>query len=223
VTSLPQTLEALPLMPLPSVLFPRVAIRLHVLEPAYQDMVERCQRSREPFGIVLISKMARRGATPRTHPVGCTANIQTVERLAGGRQKLIGIGGERFQIRTVARVNNRLMADVDLLPFEPAQPAELQLLSARLRPWVYRYIQILVRTAPARAISRSLPTDPVSLGYLAASVIDISTREKQHLLDTTDSEAFFRSLIFTYQREVKILQALLARGLDHVLGSFPLN
>lgn len=210
-------------MPLPSVLFPRVAIRLHVLEPAYQEMAERCQRGREPFGIVLIRKAARRGAPPRTHPVGCTANIHTLERLAGGRQKLIGFGGERFHIRSLATVDDRLTADVELMPFEPAQPDELLDLSARLRPWVCRYFQILVRAAPSRVASLTLPKDPVSLGFLAASVIDISTREKQHLLDTTDSEAFFRALILTYQREVGILQNLLARGLDHVLGSFPLN
>lgn len=224
MSAISQIIESLPILPLESVLFPRVAIRLHVLEPSYQAMVARCHQDQEPFGIVLIRREKRGGAgTPRMHDIGCTAAVKSIQALPGGRQKLIGVGGERFQIRSLRTKEGLILARAELIDFEPSEGHELQSLGARLRPWVRQYFQILVQGGQQRHIDLHLPQDPVSLGYLAATVIDIPTREKQHLLKTCDSHLFFRTLILAYRREVDVLQTLLARGLDHVLNSFPLN
>lgn len=224
VSAISEIIYSLPILPLESVLFPRVGVRLHVFEPAYQAMVARCQQAQEPFGIVLIRR-ARKGsrAAPSMHDIGCTAEVKSLQALPGGRQKLIGVGGERFRIRSLRTSQGLILAEVELIDFEPSQGQELQSLGARLRPWVRQYFQILIQGGQQRQVDLHLPQDPVSLGYLAATVIDIPTREKQHLLTTCDSSLFFRTLILAYRREVDVLQMLLARGLDHVLNSFPLN
>jgi Lon protease-like protein len=224
VSRIPETIETLPILPLESVLFPRVAIRLHVFEPTYQAMVARCQQHEEPFGIVLLRR-ARNGkqTAPRVHDVGCTAVVKSLQALPGGRQKLIGVGGQRFHIRSLETNQGLITAQVDLLRFDASEADELQSLGARLRPWVHQYFQILIQSGQQHKINLDLPRDPVDLGFLAATVIDIPTREKQHLLKTCDTQLFFRTLILAYRREVDVLQTLLARGLDHVLNSFPLN
>jgi len=224
VSTISEIIDSLPILPLESVLFPRVAIRLHVLEPAYQAMVARCQQQQEPFGIVLIQRRRhRRLAAPSMHKIGCTAEVKSLQALPEGRQRLIGVGGERFHILSLSTSEGLIRAQVELIHFEPSQAQELQSLGARLRPWVREYFQILVQSGQQRQVNLHLPNDPVSLGFLAATVIDIPTREKQHLLTTCDSSLFFRTLILAYRREVDVLQTLLARGLDHVLDSFPLN
>jgi len=224
VSAIPEIIDSLPILPLESVLFPRVAIRLHVLEPAYQAMVARCQQAQEPFGIVLLRRAQnRRKSPPRMHDIGCTAQIKSLQSLPGGRQKLIGVGGNRFHIRSLHTMDGLIRAQVELIDFDVSEGEELQSLGARLRPWVSEYFQILIQSGQQRQVNLHLPKDPVSLGFLAATVIDIPTREKQHLLTTCDSSLFFRTLILAYRREVDVLQTLLARGLDHVLDSFPLN
>lgn len=224
VSAIPEIIESLPILPLESVLFPRVAIRLHMLEPVYQAMVTRCQQEQEPFGVVLLRRAGKRGQShPNMHDIGCTAEIKSLQALPGGRQKLIGVGGDRFHIRSLRTTEGLIRAQVELIHFEPCEGQELQSLGARLRPWVREYFQILIQNGQQRQVNLHLPKDPVSLGFLAATVIDIPTREKQHLLTTCDSSLFFRTLILAYRREVDVLQTLLARGLDHVLNSFPLN
>jgi Lon protease-like protein len=223
-SAITEVIESLPILPLESVLFPRVAVRLHVLEPAYQAMVERCQHDEVPFGIALIRRASKVGkSAPRVHDIGCTARVKSLECMAGGRQKLMGMGGERFHIRSLNTSHGLIRAEVELMHFEPMSADELQAFGARLRPWVRQYFKILVQGGQGRRAELMLPKDPIKLGFLAATVIDIPAREKQHLLGTIDTHLFFRALILAYQREVGLLQTLLARGLDHVLKSFPLN
>ena len=45
----------MPLFPLDLVLFPGVALPLHIFEPRYRLMVKRCLESRTPFGVINIS------------------------------------------------------------------------------------------------------------------------------------------------------------------------
>jgi Lon protease-like protein len=224
VSAISEIIESLPILPLESVLFPRVAIRLHVLEPVYQAMVSRCHHDQVPFGIVLLrGAKTRRQTASRMHDIGCTAQVRSLQELPGGRQKLIGVGGERFHILSVDSSQGLLTAQVELIHFEPSDGQELQVLGARLRPWVRQYFRILIQSGQQHQVRLHLPKDPLSLGFLAATVIDIPAREKQHMLTTSDSRLFFRSLILAYRREVDVLQTLLARGLDHVINSFPLN
>src|SRR6266571_2598038 len=69
------------LFPLPNlVLFPNIAVPLHIFEERYKLMINGCIDQSEAFGLVLI----RSGATEETeeaiHRVGVAARITGVER-----------------------------------------------------------------------------------------------------------------------------------------------
>ena len=55
----------LPLFPLSSVLFPGGILKLRLFEPRYLDLVKRCGRSGEGFGICLILDGREAGAPAR--------------------------------------------------------------------------------------------------------------------------------------------------------------
>ena len=59
----------LPLFPLGSVLFPGGQLSLRIFEPRYLDLVKRCGRSGEGFGVCLILDGREVGepATPAAH------------------------------------------------------------------------------------------------------------------------------------------------------------
>ena len=50
------TLTQLPLFPLQSVLFPGGSLPLRIFEVRYLDMIGRCHKAGEPFGVVCLSE-----------------------------------------------------------------------------------------------------------------------------------------------------------------------
>lgn len=199
-------------------------MRLHVFEPEYQDMVARCEAGHSPFGVVFAQE-ARRGkrSAPERLTIGCTARVQSVEALPGGRKKLFAYGEDRFQILQLKLDRPYPVAEVENVVFEPCQRESLTELSRTLRPWVVRYFEILVRAGLPSEDMLQLPSEPLGLAFLAASVIDVPSIEKQHLLTTLDPKAFFRALTLMYRREVEVLRRLKARDLDRILQHSTLN
>ena len=63
------------LFPLHTVLFPGGPLPLRIFETRYTDMVRRCMREQQPFGVVLIEEGDEAGEVATTATVGCSARI----------------------------------------------------------------------------------------------------------------------------------------------------
>ena len=88
----------LPMFPLPVVLFPTVSMPLHIFEPRYRRMVERCLGSDRRFGLVYHDADVLGPFLLEEGRVGCLAEIQDFQPLPDGRSLLVVRGVERFQI-----------------------------------------------------------------------------------------------------------------------------
>lgn len=204
----------LPLFPLNTVLFPNAPIALHIFEPRYKEMIERCLRTDSPFGVVLIqSGQEALGALPEPHSIGCTARITQVERLEDGRLNIIAVGGERFQIRGLRFDKPYLVGQVDPYPMDRADRAGVDRAAERLRPWVVRYLTALAEASTDIEFDpQTLPEDPLALGYLAAALLQIPSEQKQPLLAEQQAAALLIQVRAIYQREVTLLRVLLAHS-----------
>jgi hypothetical protein len=112
------------LFPLRSVLFPGGSIRLRIFEPRYLDMVSRCLRADEGFGVVLIREGAEVGPAV-THGVGTLARIADWYRMSNGLLGIMARGTERLRLRSVRRQpDGLLVARVELLGPERGEPLE---------------------------------------------------------------------------------------------------
>ncbi len=109
----------LPLFLLHAVLVPGARLPLKVFEARYVDMVSRCLKSGEPFGICLLKSGAEVGAAGVPQPVGTLAYIEECESPQTGILMLQVRGGERFQIQKLHKQGELLLADVELWPLEP--------------------------------------------------------------------------------------------------------
>ena len=69
----------LPLFPLKTVLFPGGPLALRVFEPRYLDMVARCMRGSNRFGVVAIREGEEVGAAS-LYSMGTTAEIVEIGR-----------------------------------------------------------------------------------------------------------------------------------------------
>jgi Lon protease-like protein len=128
----PSTLTQLPLFPLQSVLFPGGALPLRIFEVRYLDMIGRCHRAGEPFGVVCLSEGSdtrRRApdagsgkptgdgfAHEAFFPVGTLARITRFERPQPGLMMIGCVGTQRFRVQRSEQLKHGLwVADVELI------------------------------------------------------------------------------------------------------------
>jgi len=89
----------IPLFPLPNlVLFPQVAVPLHIFEERYKLMINRCIDQADIFGLVLLNEDADQENEESILRVGVTARVVQVDRLDEGRLNVLCAGESRFRI-----------------------------------------------------------------------------------------------------------------------------
>lgn len=138
----------LPLFPLHSVLFPGVALPLHIFEERYRQMVAHCIERGEPFGVVLIRDGREVGGGQLSlADVGTTAIIRKAGRYPDGKLDILTIGARRFRIGEIdADRQPYLVGDVEILSEPIGERAEARRLGARIGRRFLRYLDLL---APA--------------------------------------------------------------------------
>ncbi|WP_339525850.1 LON peptidase substrate-binding domain-containing protein [Pseudomonas sp. EA_35y_Pfl2_R111] len=118
----------LPLFPLNTVLFPGCMLDLQIFEARYLDMISRCMKQGEGFGVVCIIDGAEVGeAAGQFSAIGCEAVIRDFQQLPNG---LLGIrveGGRRFRVQRAQVLPDQLtLAEVDWLDERVEQPLEAE-------------------------------------------------------------------------------------------------
>jgi hypothetical protein len=115
---------SLPLFPLNTVLFPGCTLDLQIFEARYLDMISRCMKQGEGFGVVCIVEGAEVGeAAGQFAAIGCEALIRDFQQLPNG---LLGIrveGGRRLRVLRAQVLPDQLtVAEVEWLADEAEQP-----------------------------------------------------------------------------------------------------
>ncbi|MFJ4133728.1 LON peptidase substrate-binding domain-containing protein [Pseudomonas cyclaminis] len=112
---------SLALFPLNTVLFPGCTLDLQIFEARYLDMISRCMKKGEGFGVVCILDGKEIGVAYAL--IGCEALIRDFKQQDNG---LLGIrveGGRRFRVRDAnVQKDQLLVADVQWLGEEPDRP-----------------------------------------------------------------------------------------------------
>jgi hypothetical protein len=83
----------------------------------------------------------------------------------------------------------------------------------RLRPLVERYLSAISQLSEEVKVDLSqLPDDPLSLAYLAATLIQVPADQKQTLLAEEQALGLLEHVGVLYRREVALLKAMIERG-----------
>jgi Lon protease-like protein len=135
----------IPLFPLHAVLCPGIALPLHIFEPRYQLLTERCIASSSPFGIVLILDGREVGAgSVSIASVGTFAEIRESNRYPDGRYDLLVVGSGRFTIDSVdAQQEPYLVAEVSPLADDQIEGEHATDLANRTMRRFVTYLQLL--------------------------------------------------------------------------------
>lgn len=193
----------LPLFPLNTVLFPGCTLDLQIFEARYLDMIGRCMKQGEGFGVVCILQGEEVGSAPGEHAmIGCEARITDFQKQDNGLLGIRVLGGRRFRvISTEVQRDQLLLADVDWLDELPEQPLEeqhddlLALLVALAEHPMVAALDMGSEAGGQQSLAYQLAyllpfTDPDKLGLLAEDDPGRRLQGIQQLLDELQGELF---------------------------------
>jgi len=189
---------------------------LHIFEPRYRQLLLDCLSADRTFGLVYREESAE---LPLIEPgrVGCRAFIDDVEPLAGGRANIVVTGGDRFTlIRHVADESPYDVAEVEPFDDEEEPVAQLTALASRLGE-LFVDVATAARTlADDGSPPPSLPDDPGSIAFVAATSIQMPPADLQLLLESASPSDRMRQMIMMFDSS---LPTLMARAEAHAGAS----
>jgi uncharacterized protein len=214
----------IPLFPLNTVLFPYTPLRLFIFEERYKRMIQNCLEKDEAFGVVMIRRgVEAMGPLAEPFPIGTSAKISEVQRLKDGRMNIIANGQDRFRILSLDKeALPYLVGQVAPYPLRTDDAARLADAGNRLQYWVRRYLRLLEQAGNTQLDLNQIPQDAVRLAYMAASLVQIPTQQKQQLLTISESGTLLDEVRAIYRREVVLLKTMLDTQVQEN-GAFSMN
>jgi len=209
-----------PLFPLNVVLFPGMALPLHIFEPRYREMTADCLADQAPFGVVLAlaDEQSDGGVAAR---VGTLARIADYERLPDGRYNMLALGTSRFEVIGYQGE----MADTDeqndktylvgivrpLRDFEDSTSG-LDHLVEEARSALDDYLHVMFTLVGSEDRKLEVPHEAGELSYLIGMCLMCEDCEKQRLLETTSLPQRLRTGITLLRAEVEELNSQIEHG-----------
>jgi len=173
--------HSIALFPLNVVLFPEGPLPLRIFETRYVDMVRRCMREDQRFGVALIREGSEVGPA-ETFDVGTMVKIVDFHQLSDGFLGLSCVGEQRFRIISRSRQTDGLnLADIESFEREalvavPERHARLAELLKTVLPQLGEvYAGITMRL-----------DDAAWVGHRLAEILPIAAAEKQFCLELND-------------------------------------
>ncbi len=201
----------LPMFPLGTVLFPHAVLPLHVFEPRYRLLTERCLADDAVFGVVLIERGSEVGGGDLRFDVGTTARIVQAGRVDDGRWVLVAVGEERVRVARWLPDDPYPMADIEELADHDDGDA------ARMVPDVERALRRMLALRselgdPGPGGDIGLADDPVRASYQACALAALGPLDAQRLLEVDDTAVRLARLDALLGEETAVLELRLAGG-----------
>jgi Lon protease-like protein len=203
-------IDELPMFPLGSVLFPHAALPLHVFEPRYRALTERCLAGDREFGVVLIERGHEVGGGDARFDMGTVARIVQAGQLDDGRWMLVNVGVQRLRVHEwladdpypLARVER--LASGDSVGVTPELVGDV---AGLLRRVLAMHAELGNPVAPIDVV---LDDDPVQASFEAAALAPIGSLDAQHLLEIDDAAARLTRLRSMLEEERDVLELRLS-------------
>lgn len=202
----------IPLFPLPNlVLFPQVAVPLHIFEERYKLMINRCIEQSDIFGLVLLNEGAESENEESILRVGVTARVVQVDRLDDGRLNVLCAGEARFRILEFTGNAPYWTADVEFFEDDAAAEEGLEEAYEKVSKLYRRATELTSQLKEMEIPRLDLPDSPVGLSYMVSYVLDLSANRKQELLESTSTLFRLRSLVEDLETAISQLQGQVTR------------
>src|ERR1700674_4078411 len=201
----------LPLFPLNVVLFPHMALPLHVFEPRYRPMIGDCLEDGHSVGVVALREGSETGpSTP--YDVGTLAKIVRIDRLDDGRMNLLVMGASRFEIVRTASDRPYLRGQIRIIP-EAGDDLDATAPLTETTAITFREYSNLLRELVGRQpADAEPPMEPELLSYLIAAALNLQVPEKQSLLAEARTDNRLLQEQRLLRKEIVLLRQMVAHA-----------
>ena len=212
----------IPIFPLNTVLFPSMALPLHIFEPRYRLMIRRCLEADRQFGVALISDGEEGQSDAFPSLVGTVAQITETMPFPDGRMNIQTVGRRRFRLLDLREEDEYFIGTVDWLDDvsgELSAPAW----AAKVRRILGRYLALLTGNTHVSGVNLdelSVPHEPETLSMAVGALLTIPNDQKQDLIEMTSTAARL-SYEFALLRRAEVTQLAFARRLADGLENPP--
>lgn len=180
----PAEVFEVPLFPLNVVLFPGMALPLHIFEPRYRQMVADCLADQAPFGVVLARAESEfEHEVPAT--IGTLARIADYEKLPDGRYNLLALGTRRFEI--LERRHEHIYMTGRVRPVRDVERAEddpdVEELVREARTALKDYLRVVLALVGSEQREIEIPENASDLSFVIGMCLTCEDCDKQELLE----------------------------------------
>lgn len=208
-------MDEIPLFPLRTVLFPGMLMPINVFERRYLEMLAACQAEGRVFGVVLIKEGEEVGSPAVPHRVGTSAHVIRAERNAdGGGLTIVVVGRERFMIRNIVQERPYLVGAVAPFPLEGLDDPRVARLVRHIKRELRDYMALLGQVSGTVIQVEQLPDEPDILAWVIGIALQISSLERQELLECADLPQLLNRELRLLSLERKLLNFMATTGDD---------
>ena len=198
------------MFPLGTVLFPHALLPLHVFEPRYRALTQRCLEGDKEFGVVLIERGHEVGGGDVRFDVGTVARIVRAGQFDDGRWMLVTVGVQRLRVLEWLPDDPHPVARVERIEEQVGVPTtSVDALAAQLR----RVLALRSELGdPIPTLDVELDDDIVQASYEAAALAPLGPLDAQRLLALDEAGERMDLLAEILTDEAQLLEQRLAGG-----------
>ncbi len=203
-------LQEMPILPLPTVLLPYQALPLLIVEPHHLAMIRHCLEHDRNFGIVLLREAeSEQTSQPVPYLVGTSARIVSHKDLPDGKMQVLTLGEGRFRIRKLDYTGPYPVALVEpVVEWDAADDATTSRILNRAKEAFSTLLQALFGRQGMELTIR-FTNDPVALSFAMAACVQMSSLQRQRLIEITDTVERLREIIPLLETQaLKVLNEL---------------
>ncbi len=204
----------IPLFPLNVVLFPGMALPLHIFEDRYRRMIADCLEGNRQIGVILAKPEP--GGISTAYSIGTSALITHVDERDDGTMDVLTAGLDRFRVLHLLHTEPYLVGRIEWFPLERTGAPEVARLATKLKAPFVRYLRLVSEVLGTTIQIESAPRDSTDLAYLMAIALQVSMEEKQELLSIPSLPALLRREGLILSREEILLSRMREAQLHNI-------
>ncbi|HSO29617.1 MAG TPA: endopeptidase La [Candidatus Sulfomarinibacteraceae bacterium] len=202
-------IQELPLVALrETVIFPEMIVPLQVGRDKSVAALNAAVESGSPIALVTQRRADQEDISDPSelYEVGTLAKIAQVVQLQDGTVRAIVQGQTRIRVHGFAKADPYLLARIEEVADATPSNVEIQALMRSVQAQVEQYVQAGAPVPPEAAVAAKNITEPGLLADMTAYSPDMSTEQRQELLETVDIVERLKLVSTFLARQIEILE-----------------
>ncbi|MGH2427943.1 MAG: endopeptidase La [Candidatus Limnocylindria bacterium] len=204
-----ERVQVLPLVALrDTVIFPEMIVPLQVGRDRSVKALDRAVRTSQPVALVTqrSSEQEEISAVDELYSVGTLAKIAQVIRLQDGTIRAIVQGQRRIRLLDLLETDPHMEARIELIEDEHDKTLEVEALMASVQGQIEQYVTSGASVPPEVAVAARNISDGGLLADMVAYSPDMTTEQRQELLETISVPERLRLVSQFLAKQVEVLE-----------------